>query len=128
MFWTKRAFSYADGVAGDVRDIAAAQRWYAEKMGFQYSSTEMDEEEGDMVLGYSAGEIFLALVKVSGSERPDRDPHHPAIIFAKKLAAAHEYLSSRGVDVGPVQQDSGGNHFFRFRNLEGNELEVCVEP
>ena len=112
----------------DVRDIAAAQRWYADKMGFQYSSTDLGDDEGDMVLGYSAEEIFLALVKVSGGEKPNSNPRHPPIIFAKKLDAAHEYLSSRGVDVGPVQQDSGGNHFFRFRDLEGNELEVCVEP
>jgi hypothetical protein len=24
--------------------------------------------------------------------------------------------------------DSGGNRFFRFANLEGNKIEVCVEP
>jgi hypothetical protein len=128
MFWTKKVFSYADGVAVDVRDVASAQRWYAEKMGFQYSSTELGEDEEDMVPGYSAEEIFLALVKVSGTERPDRDPRHPPITFTRKLAAAHEHLSSWGVDVGPVQQDSGGNHFFRFGDLEGNELGVCVEP
>jgi hypothetical protein len=32
-----------------------------------------------------------------------------------RLTVAREYLSSRGVDVGPFQEDSGGNHFFRFR-------------
>jgi len=24
--------------------------------------------------------------------------------------------------------DSGGNRFFRFHDLEGNKIEVCVEP
>lgn len=125
MFWAKKVFSYADSVAVDVRDIAAAELWYREKMGFNYRSTNVDGEVGDMVLGYSADEIFLALVKVSGSERPDVRRGHAPIIFAKKLSAAHEYLASRGVDVGAFEQDSGGNHFFRFRDLEGNVLEVC---
>jgi len=127
VFGAKKVFSYADGVAVDVRDVGAAQLWYAEKLGLRYSSTEVDAEVGTMVLGYSAGEIFLALVKMSGQEKPDSVPGHPPIIFAKKLTAAHEYLASRSVDVGPLQQDSGGNNFFRFRDLEGNELEVCQE-
>jgi hypothetical protein len=31
------------------------------------------------------------------------------------------------IRVGRLQQDSGGNHFFLFRDLKGNELEVCQE-
>ena len=108
-----------------MRDIAAARRWYAEKMGLDYSST--DVEEANMVLGYSAQNAYLYLVKVTGADRPDRTPGRPPIIFAGKLMVAREYLSSRGVDVGPVPEDAGGNHFFRFRDLEGNELEVCQE-
>jgi catechol 2,3-dioxygenase-like lactoylglutathione lyase family enzyme len=127
VFGAKKVFSSADGVAVDVRDIDAAQLWYAEKLGMHYSSSEVDAEVGNMVLGYSADQIFLSLVKISGQEKPDSVPGHPPIIFAKKLTAAHEYLASRSVDVGPLQQDSGGNHFFRFRDLEGNELEVCQE-
>jgi catechol 2,3-dioxygenase-like lactoylglutathione lyase family enzyme len=125
MFWVKRVFSFQDYVAVDVRDIVAAQQWYKEKMGLHYSST--DVEEADMVLGYSNEDAYLSLVKITGSERPDTRHGRPPIIFAGKLTAAHEYLSSCGVDVGAVQQDSGGNHFFRFRDLEGNELEVCQE-
>jgi catechol 2,3-dioxygenase-like lactoylglutathione lyase family enzyme len=125
MFGTKKIFSFQDSVAVDVRDVATAQRWYKEKMGLPYFST--DVEEADMVLGYSAEDANLSLVKCTGSNRPDSVPGHPPIIFAKKLATAHEYLSARGVNVGPIQQDSGGNHFFRFRDLDGNELEVCQE-
>jgi len=125
MFWTKKVFSFQDSVAVDVRDIAAARRWYAEKMGLDYSST--DVEEANMVLGYSAQNAYLYLVKVTGADRPDRTPGRPPIIFASKLMVAREYLSSRGVDVGPLPEDAGGNHFFRFRDLEGNELEVCQE-
>jgi hypothetical protein len=43
MFWTKKVFSFQDSVAVDLRDIAAAQRWYAEKMGLDYSSTDVEE-------------------------------------------------------------------------------------
>ena len=35
-----------------------------------------------------------------------------------------EWLSSRA----PSTTDSGGNRLFRFRDLEGNTIEVCVEP
>jgi hypothetical protein len=127
MFGAKKIFSYADGVTVDVHDITAARLWYKEKLGLTYSSTDVEEEVGDMVLGYSAEEIFLSLVKAAGPERPNNRPGHPPIIFTGEIATAHEHLSSRGVDVGPLQQDSGGNHFFRFRDLDGNELEACQE-
>jgi catechol 2,3-dioxygenase-like lactoylglutathione lyase family enzyme len=109
MFWTKQRFSSTGDVVAEVRDVQAAQRWYAEKLGRPYSSTEV--EEASMELGYSADSVVVYLVDIS----------------AKKLADAHQYLSARGVDVGSIQSDSGGNQFFRFRDLEGNELEVCQE-
>jgi hypothetical protein len=38
---------YSGGeVAVDVRDVAAAQRWYSEKLGLGYFSTEVKAEEG----------------------------------------------------------------------------------
>lgn len=123
--WTKKVFTFADAVAVNVHDVAAAQQWYAEKLGLRYSSTKI--AEATMVLGYSADDAQLYLTKISSSQRPDIQPSRPPIIFAKNLAAAHEYVSSRGVAVGPLRSDSGGNKFFRFRDLEGNELEVCQE-
>jgi hypothetical protein len=86
-----------------------------------------DVEEASLELGYSADSIVVYLVEISGSERSNRSPGKPPIMFARKLADAHEHLSSRGVDVGPIQSDSGGNQFFWFRDLEGSELEVCQE-
>jgi catechol 2,3-dioxygenase-like lactoylglutathione lyase family enzyme len=122
---TKKVFTFADAVAVKVHDVAAAQRWYAEKLGLHYSSTK--SAEATMVLGYSADDAQLYFTKISGSQRPDIIPSRPPIIFARNLAAAHEYLSPRGVAVEPLRSDSGGNKFFRFRDLEGNELEVCQE-
>jgi catechol 2,3-dioxygenase-like lactoylglutathione lyase family enzyme len=125
MFWTKQRFFSAGDVVAEVRDVQAAQRWYAEKLGLPYSSTEV--EEASMELGYSADSVVVYLVDISTDERPKKSRERPPILFAKRLADAHEYLSARGVDVGPVQHDSGGNQFFRFRDLEGNEFEVCQE-
>jgi len=125
MFWNKKLFFSAGDVAVDVHDVAVAQRWYAEKLGLRYSSTEV--EEASMELGYSPDEVVVYLVEVAGNKRPDSQPGRPPIMFARKVADARECLSSRGVDVGPIQFDSGGNRFFRFRDMEGNELEVCQD-
>jgi catechol 2,3-dioxygenase-like lactoylglutathione lyase family enzyme len=125
MFGMKKVISFQDAVVVEVRDVAAAQQWYSEKLGLRYSSTEV--EQASVVLGYSDDDAELYLVEISGNERSEGQSGKPPIIFASKLAAAHEYLSSRGVAVGPLQTDSGGNRFFRFRDLEGNELEICQE-
>lgn len=125
MFWAKKMFSSAGDVVVDVRDVVAAQRWYSEKLGLSYSSAEV--EEASLELGYSADSVVVYLVEIVGNARPNKSPGRPPIVFAKKLADAHEYLSTRGVDVGPIQSDSGGNRFFLFRDLEGNEMEVCQE-
>ena len=122
----KKLFLFQDSVAVDVRNIAAAQQWYSEKLGLSYSSTQV--EEASMVLGYSADDAKLYLVEISGNRRPNSQLGRAPIMFVRNLAAAHEHLSARGVTVGPLQNDSGGNNYFRFRDLENNELEVCQEP
>jgi len=37
-------------------------------------------------------------------------------------------MEERGISVGPVRSDSGGNPFFQFQDLDGNSIEVCKEP
>ena len=54
MFWAKKVFSYADSVAEDMHDIAAAQGWYKEKINCTRSSAEVGEEVGGIVVGSSA--------------------------------------------------------------------------
>jgi catechol 2,3-dioxygenase-like lactoylglutathione lyase family enzyme len=125
MFWTKKMFSSAGDVVVDVRDVVAAQRWYSEKLGLSYSSAEA--EEASLELGYSADSVVVYLAEIVGNVRPNKSAGRPPIMFARKLSDAHQELSTRGVDVGPIQSDPGGNQFFRFRDLEGNELEVCQE-
>jgi hypothetical protein len=122
MFWNKKVFSFNEGVAVDVVDVAAARRCYSEKLGLTYSSTKVE-----VVLGYSEHEPQVYLSGVIDHLRPDLIPGRPPILFAKKPETAHEHLSSRGVGVGPLQTDSGGSRFFRSRDLEGNEVEVCQQ-
>ncbi len=118
-------FFSAGDVTIDAHDVVAAQRWYSEKLGLSYSS--VDAEDVGLELGYSPDSIVVYLAEISDNARPNRGPGRPPTVFAKKLVDAHQYLSTQGVDVGPIQSDSGGNQFFRFRDLEGNELEVCQE-
>jgi hypothetical protein len=84
-------------------------------------------EEATVGLGYSANDLVLYLNAVSGNVQPNVRSGRPPIMFVQKLGNAHEYLSSQGVSVSPIQSDSGGNQFFRFHDLEGNELEVCQQ-
>jgi len=102
---------------------AAARRWYWEKLGLSYSSTKA--KEANVLLGYSGRSAQRHLSEGSGNERPNGQSSGPLIVFASKLTAAHEYLSSRGVTVGPYSSDSGGNTFPRFRDFEENDFEVC---
>jgi hypothetical protein len=125
MFWSKKIFSSAGDVVVDVRDVVATQRWYSEKLGFSYASADVDE--ASLELGYSADSVVVYLVEIVGNALPNKSPGRPPIMFARKVSDAHEYLSTRGVEVGLIQRDSGGNQFFRFRDFEGNELEVCQE-
>lgn len=121
----KKMFHSAGDVAVDVRNADAARQWYSERLGLPYFSSEV--EEAAVGLGYSANDLVLYLNAVSGNVQPNVRSGRPPIMFVRKLGNAHEYLSSQGVSVSPIQSDSGGNQFFRFRDLEGNELEVCQQ-
>ncbi len=96
MFWTKKVFSFQDSVAVNVRDIAAGQRWYTEKMLMHYSST--DVEQTDMVLGHSAEDAYLAVLKATG---PDRAAGSGCLTHSAKLRRQSLFL---------------------FRDLKGNEF------
>jgi catechol 2,3-dioxygenase-like lactoylglutathione lyase family enzyme len=128
MFWNKKIFEPSEGIVVEVVDVEEARRWYSEKLGLSYSSKDVAEEEATIVLGYSErDDPVIYLCAVDGNQRADAQPGRPPILFAKKVESAHEYLSGRGVAVGPLQSDSGGNRFFRFTDLEGNEMEVCQD-
>src|SRR5579862_8238136 len=49
------------------------------------------------------------------------------ILFCSKLKKAQEYLATRGVAPGAIQE-SGGTEFFEIHDPEGNVIEICKEP
>ena len=44
--WGRPPFSIEDNCAVDVRDLAAAQRWYQEKLGLKKAKLKREDESG----------------------------------------------------------------------------------
>jgi catechol 2,3-dioxygenase-like lactoylglutathione lyase family enzyme len=125
--WGKPPFTFADNNAIDVRNLAAAREWYKEKLGLHEAHSDRVDDSGRPFadLHVSGDDTFLSLVELEpGASR--QNGH--VIFFAANLEKAHQWLAGRGVTVEPTTTDSGGNRLFRFRDLEGNTIEVCVEP
>jgi catechol 2,3-dioxygenase-like lactoylglutathione lyase family enzyme len=124
--WGKPPFSIPDNYAIDVRNLTAVRDWYKEKLGLREADDDREEDSGRpfVDLHISNNEAFLSLVELPpGASAETRH----VIFFAKNLRKAHEWLAERGVLVEPITTDSGGNRLFRFQDLEGNTIEVCVE-
>ncbi len=122
----RKSFYFGDNISVGVRDLDRAVAWYKDKLGLRM--TPLRSEDFDAFLSFDKDdETGLALVVIPKGETEANVEAHP-IIFTKRIEAAHEEFSSKGIAVGPIQSDSGGNRFFRFQDLEGNEIEVCVEP
>jgi len=49
------------------------------------------------------------------------------IFFAKNLEKARHGCGADAF-VEPITTDSGGNHFFRSQDLDGNKIECGIEP
>jgi catechol 2,3-dioxygenase-like lactoylglutathione lyase family enzyme len=125
--WGKPPFSIPDNYAIDVRSLAGLREWYKEKLGLQEASTDRQEDSGRPFadLHISNDDTFLSLVELpSGATAEKRH----VIFYAKHLEKAEKWFVGRGVIVEPITTDSGGNRLFRFHDLEGNTIEVCVEP
>ena len=126
--WSKPPFSIPDKYAIDVRNLAGLHEWYKEKLGLQEADSDREEDSGrpfaDLHISNDDG-TFLSLVELpSGATAEKRH----VIFYAKHLEKAHKWLAERGVFVEPITTDSSGNRLFRFHDLEGNAIEVCVEP
>jgi catechol 2,3-dioxygenase-like lactoylglutathione lyase family enzyme len=125
--WGKPPFSIGDNCAVDVRNLNAARNWYKEKLGLQEAQTDREDDSGrpfvDLCL--SRDGTFISLLELAPGASPEKGH---VIFFARNLEKAHQWLVGRGVHVEPATADSGGNDFFRFQDVEGNTIEVCVEP
>jgi catechol 2,3-dioxygenase-like lactoylglutathione lyase family enzyme len=125
--WGRPPFSISDNDAINVRNLAEALEWYKEKPGLRDAKTDREDDSGRRFadLHISGDDTFLSLVELE-SGASTKNGH--VIFFAANLEKAHQWLAERGVSVEPTTTDSGGNRLFRFQDLEGNTIEVCVEP
>jgi hypothetical protein len=114
----------ADSFYIGVLDVTAATSWYIEKLGLQKVSVEMDDAEGCVALGFSKKDQTAIALGPRGKPTDGTTP----MLYASNVMKAREVLSSRGVNVGDVQQDCQGTHYFEMRDLEGNLIEVSEEP
>ena len=109
-----------------MRDLDRAIAWYQEKLGL--SLTPVTSEDFEAFLGFSKDDqTGLALVVIPPGQTTANIEGHP-ILFTKRLEPCREEFASRGIQVGPVQKDSGGNSFFQFQDVDGNLIEICIEP
>jgi len=122
----RKNFYFADNISVGVRDLDKAVAWYHDKLGLRLSP--LQSEDFDAFLCFDKDhDVGLALVVIPKGETSANVEAHP-ILFTKRIEAAREEFASKGIATGPIENDSGGNRFFRFRDLEGNEIEVCTEP
>jgi catechol 2,3-dioxygenase-like lactoylglutathione lyase family enzyme len=126
--WVKLPFTIADGYAVDVSDLRAAREWYKEKLGLQESREKREDDSGrpcaDLVAAGDDGMISLVELEAGAAGGKGK-----VLLFAKNLEKARDWLSGRGVAVGPVTtEESSGTRLFRFPDLDGNTIEICVEP
>jgi catechol 2,3-dioxygenase-like lactoylglutathione lyase family enzyme len=125
--WGKPPFSVADNCVVEVRNLYAVRDWYKEKLGFREAAKDREEDSVRVFtdLHISNDDTLLSLVELAPGTSPVRSH---VIFYSKNLEKAHQWLTGRGVAVQPPTADSGGNRFFQFQDLEGNTIEVCIEP
>lgn len=124
--WGSRKFYFGTNISVGVRDVDQAIVWSEEKLGLRL--TPIKSEDFEAFLSFSKDDdVGLALVKIPDGELKANIEGHP-ILFSKKLEACREEFASRGIQVSPIQQDSGGNRFFQFQDADRNSIEVCIEP
>jgi catechol 2,3-dioxygenase-like lactoylglutathione lyase family enzyme len=125
--WGAPPFWIADNYAIDVRNLAAAREWYKEKLALREIHDRKEDDSGrpfaDVCVSKEGG--MCSLIELVPGAAP-KGQH--VIFYAKNLEKAQKWLTDRGVASEGITADSGGNRFFRFFDLDGNAIEVCVEP
>ena len=106
-----------------VADLDGATVWYKEKFGVKRVNIELDDGEDCVPLGFEEDICLFVL-----GPRSKSSGELTARLFTPKLEKSRDYLRSRGVSVGEVQQDGQGTHFFEARDIEGNPIEISEEP
>jgi catechol-2,3-dioxygenase len=125
--WGSRKLYSIGAIVVGVTDVNRAVEWYCEKLGLSSQSKETDE----VFLGHPSADSdmlpIIILVPIPRGRTNAYAERHQ-ILFTRSLDAVHAEFVSRGIQMGPIQSDSGGNRFFKWQDLEGNTIEVCHEP
>jgi catechol 2,3-dioxygenase-like lactoylglutathione lyase family enzyme len=123
----KPPFHIPDNYAIDVRSLSTARAWYKEKLELREMETDREEDSGrpfaDLSVSKNGG--VLSIVELPSGATAEKSH---VIFYTGNLEKAHRWMTERGVQVEPITTDSGGNRLFHFRDLDGNAIEVCVEP
>ncbi len=119
------ALIYSSGAANyiGVIDIAAATAWYIDKLGLRKVKVDLDDGEDCIALGFFKEDYAICLGP-TGRSSGEFTP----MLNSGSLTKAREFLISRGVNVGEIQEDRQGTHFFEMRDLEGNLIEISEVP
>jgi catechol 2,3-dioxygenase-like lactoylglutathione lyase family enzyme len=123
----KPLFQIADNCAIDARNLSAARAWYIDKLGLSESKEIRDDDSGRPFadLCQSRSGPILSIVELAAGAASEKSH---VIFYAGNIEKCHKWMAERGLQVEPITSDSGGNRLFRFRDLDGNAIEVCVEP
>jgi hypothetical protein len=114
----------ADSFYVGVRDLSAATSWYIEKLGLRRTEVELDDGKGCVPLAFPK-ELPMSRIVLGPVAPADGTTR---MLYTGAIKQAHEWLSSRGVNVGALEEDRQGTRYFEMRDLEGNVVEVAEEP
>jgi predicted enzyme related to lactoylglutathione lyase len=105
-----------------VRDIDSVTPWYVEKLGLRKLAAAPPAEPSAAIFRFKADGNSVILTTRDGSQT-GKTP----ILFSKKIDRMRDVMSARGVDVGAIEQDRQGIHYFQIHDPEGNAIEVVEE-
>jgi catechol 2,3-dioxygenase-like lactoylglutathione lyase family enzyme len=125
--WGKHPFWILDNCVMELRNLEAARDWYKKTFGLREASGEREDDSRLPFVDLRVSNDDTALTLIERDAGASGRSEH-VIFFAKNLEKTRQWLIERGVTVEAITTDSGGNRFFRFQDLEGNAIEVCVEP
>jgi len=113
-------FKRVDTVFVRVLDLEKAITWYADNLGL--SVKWRNDEGGFAAMDIGGAPITFELVKDRESFKPYEEA--PFILFTDNLEEAHAALSSKSVEVGPIEQLYDVKWFW-FKDQDGNLIKVC---
>ncbi len=105
-----------------VRDVDSVTPWYVEKLGLRKLAKAPPQEPDAATFRFKANGHSVILTTRNGFQT-SKTP----VLFAMKIDRMRDVMSARGVDVGAIEQDRQGIHYFQIHDPEGNAIEVVEE-